>query len=82
MGTPQAISHRHLRLVSNRDVAIDASKRVMLSLGEAPPQGIPVRLQIGDEGQLPTVETTGWLPPVENLLASYATWKVTYRQLD
>lgn len=82
MGTPQTIRPRHLRLVSNHDVAIAASKRVVLCVGEAMPKGIPVTLQIGDEGQLPTVETTGWLPPVKDLLSSYADWKASYRQLD
>ncbi|MEO0807419.1 MAG: CHAT domain-containing protein [Cyanobacteria bacterium J06643_4] len=77
MGTPQTIKPCHLRLALNR-----TSKRVVLSLGEATPNGIPVTLQIGDEGQLPTVETTGWLPSVEHLLSSYAIWKATYRQLD
>ncbi|NJM95973.1 MAG: hypothetical protein HC800_01030 [Phormidesmis sp. RL_2_1] len=56
------------------------AKRVVLRLGQAEAKGIPVTLQIGDEGRLPQLETTGWLPPIERLIESQQRWQKAYAQ--
>ena len=61
--------------------ALRPGKRVVLSLGNATAQGIPVSLQIGDEGQLSDIATTGWLPVATSLVAAYEKWQQTYRQV-
>lgn len=55
-------------------------KRVVLSLGNETAEGIPVSLQIGDEGRLPEVAATGWLPVATSLVTAYEKWQRTYQQ--
>lgn len=63
-------------------VAPRPGKRVVLKLGRAEESGIPVVLQIGEEGQLPELETTGWLPRPTQLLATLDRWQNAYRQIS
>ncbi|KPQ33208.1 MAG: CHAT domain [Phormidesmis priestleyi Ana] len=55
-------------------------KRAVLKLGLPESKGIPVSLQIGNEGALPQLETTGWLPLATELLVTQAAWQQTYCQ--
>ena len=62
--------------------ALKPGKRVVLKLGQAEESGIPVVLQIGEEGQLPELETAGWLPHPTRLLATLGRWQNAYRQIS
>ncbi|HEY9845690.1 MAG TPA: CHAT domain-containing protein, partial [Candidatus Caenarcaniphilales bacterium] len=44
-------------------------------------QGFPVTLQIGEDGDRPTVEITGQLPPAPDIPQHYHTWQTAYRSL-
>lgn len=55
-----------------------SQKRAVLKLGNPDTKGIPVSLQIGNEGALPQLETTGWLPPVTELLVTQSRWQQAY----
>jgi CHASE2 domain-containing sensor protein len=44
-------------------------------------QGFAVTVQIGDEGELPAVETTGKLPPARELPQYYIHWQSSYKRL-
>lgn len=58
------------------------NKLVTLKFGNGSLEtGLSVILQIGEEGQPPTVELTGSLPPALALEQSYQRWQVAYRQL-
>ena len=57
---------------------VPPQKRAVLKLGTPVKKGIPVSLQIGNEGALPQIETTGWLPPVTQLLTTQASWQQAY----
>lgn len=59
-----------------------ADKRVVLTLGQTTEAGISVTLQIGNEGELPQLETTGWLPLPAALLTTLQSWQRAYRQLS
>ncbi|MGF1522063.1 MAG: CHASE2 domain-containing protein [Leptolyngbyaceae cyanobacterium] len=57
-------------------------KLVTLKLGNGSLEtGLAATLQIGDEGQRPTVELTGSLPPAPELQHSYQRWQAAYRRL-
>lgn len=57
-------------------------KVVVLKFGEGGfEQGFPVTLQIGEEGDRPSVEVTGKLPPDPELWQLYQRWQQTYRHL-
>ena len=57
-------------------------KLVTLKLGDGTlDTGMSATLQIGTDGQRPTVELTGFLPPAPELQQSYQRWQVAYRQL-
>lgn len=57
-------------------------KRVTLKLGgESLETGLSVILQIGKDGQQPTVELTGSLPPALELQHLLQRWQVAYRHL-
>ena len=57
-------------------------KLVTLKLGDGSLEtGLSVILQIGEDGQRPTVELTGSLPPAMELQHSYQRWQATYRRL-
>ncbi|MBW4520364.1 MAG: CHASE2 domain-containing protein [Scytolyngbya sp. HA4215-MV1] len=57
-------------------------KLVVLKLGEGSfEQGFPVSVQIGNDGDRPSVETSGKLPPNPLLARYYANWQETYRSL-
>ncbi|MFK8183955.1 MAG: CHAT domain-containing protein [Phormidesmis sp.] len=58
---------------------IQFGKRVVLSLGTAVAQGIPVTLQIGNENKIPDIAITGWLPPATRLMAAYDAWQQAYQ---
>lgn len=55
-------------------------KLVVLTLGEGDFEqwGFPVTLRIGEEGELPSTQNTGHLPPNAELVQSYISWKVIY----
>ncbi|MEO1620368.1 MAG: CHAT domain-containing protein, partial [Cyanobacteria bacterium J06632_3] len=56
-------------------------KRVVLRLGLSEAEGIPVTLQIADEGGSPQLETTGWLPSAQVLLSVHQNWQQAYQQM-
>ncbi|MBT9315867.1 CHASE2 domain-containing protein [Leptothoe spongobia] len=57
-------------------------KLVVLKLGPGSfQQGFSVTLQIGLEGERPTLELPGLLPPVSDLPGLYQQWQMAYRQL-
>jgi len=57
-------------------------KLVVLKFGEGGfDQGFAVTLQISEEGQLPSIEITGKLPPSPELPLSYNHWQASYRSL-
>ncbi|NJM96397.1 MAG: CHAT domain-containing protein [Phormidesmis sp. RL_2_1] len=58
-----------------------SGKRVVLKLGHKEALGIPVTLQLGDEGAQPQMETTGWLPSADSLLQAQQRWQMAYRQV-
>ncbi|MEO0807366.1 MAG: pentapeptide repeat-containing protein [Cyanobacteria bacterium J06643_4] len=55
-------------------------QRLVLKLGNADAKGIPVTLQIADESGSPHVDSSGWLPPVDELMAASQRWQQAYRQ--
>ncbi|MBD2103157.1 CHASE2 domain-containing protein [Leptolyngbya sp. FACHB-261] len=57
-------------------------KLVILKLGGKIEQGFSVTLQIGEEGERPTSEINGKLPPATELLLLYGQWQAAYRRLD
>ena len=58
------------------------AKLVVFKIGDGNfEQGFPVTLQIGEEGDRPSVEITGKLPPCQDLLCRYNYWQFTYRSL-
>lgn len=59
----------------------EQTKQVVLFLGHAMPQGIPVALQLGNEGEWPGISMTGWLPPIDGLITAYEQWQQTYQQI-
>lgn len=58
-----------------------AGKRVVLKLGHSEPRGIPVTLQLGNEGTPSHLETRGWLPPEGRLLTIQQHWQHAYQQI-
>ncbi|MBD2464603.1 CHASE2 domain-containing protein [Oscillatoria sp. FACHB-1407] len=57
-------------------------KVVVLKFGEGRfDEGFSVTLQIGEEGDRPSVEVTGRLPAAPDLLQTYQRWRQTYRRL-
>lgn len=56
-------------------------KRVVLKIGDASLNGLPVTLQLGDEGAPPHVETHGYLPVEDKLLTAQGNWQVAYQQM-
>ena len=57
-------------------------KLVVLKLGEGSfEQGFPVTLQIGEDGDRPSTEITGKLPPAPEIAQSYSRWATNYRHL-
>lgn len=54
-------------------------KLVVLTLGEGDfHQGFPVTLQVGEEGEMPSTQRTGHLPPNPAIIESYTNWKSIY----
>ena len=67
---------------SIHDCRCSATKRVVLKIGElATSKGLPVTLQIGNEGELPALEASGWLPSTTPLEAAQRQWQAAYQQL-
>jgi CHASE2 domain-containing sensor protein len=57
-------------------------KLVVLKLGEGRfDQEFPVTLQIGEEGDRPSVEVSGKLPAAPELLQEYCRWQYSYHRL-
>ncbi|MBE9077567.1 CHASE2 domain-containing protein [Romeria aff. gracilis LEGE 07310] len=57
-------------------------KLVTLKLGDGSLEaGLSVILQIGEDGQRPSVELTGFLPPAPELAHIYQRWQIAYRRL-
>lgn len=57
-------------------------KLVVLKLGDGSfEQGFPVTLQIGNDGDRPSLEITGKLPPALEIPQYYSKWQTTYRGL-
>lgn len=72
------------RLLSQPAVRVTVpipGKRAVLKLGQLEKMGIPVTLQLGNEGALPQLEVTGWLPAGDLLLATQQRWQIAYRQV-
>ena len=57
-------------------------KLVTLKLGDGSlASGLSVILQIGEDGQPPTIELAGSLPPAQMLQHTLQRWRIAYRQL-
>jgi len=57
-------------------------KLVVLKLGDGNfEQGFPVTLQIGEDGDRPSTEITGKLPPAPEIPQHYSCWQSAYRRL-
>lgn len=57
-------------------------KLVVLKLGDGSfEQGFPVTLQIGEDGDRPSLEIKGNLPPAPEIPQYYSTWSSAYRRL-
>jgi WD40 repeat protein len=54
-------------------------KLVVLKLDGDLEQGVRVTLEIGEEGERPSTEITGYLPRVTGLVAAIEQWQSTYR---
>ncbi|MDX2211945.1 MAG: CHASE2 domain-containing protein [Oculatellaceae cyanobacterium bins.114] len=68
--------------MTRHDGAAVVGKVVVLKFGEGRFQeGFLVTLQIGEEGDRPSVEVTGRLPAAPDLLQIYQRWQQTYRRL-
>lgn len=57
-------------------------KLVVLKLEGDLGQGVRVTLEIGAEGDRPTLEVRGYLPPQPEIIADYKLWQTTYRSLQ
>jgi CHASE2 domain-containing sensor protein len=58
-------------------------KLVVLKIGEGSFQdGLPVTLEMGDEGAFPNVGVVGKLPPAPDVLQAYSAWQQQYYSLD
>ncbi|EDX86060.1 Pentapeptide repeat protein [Synechococcus sp. PCC 7335] len=53
-------------------------KRVVLKIARQEQKGIPVTVQIGDEGATAQVEQSAWLPSANRLLESHWRWQQAY----
>lgn len=55
-------------------------KLVVLTLGEGDfeQRGFPVTVQIGEEGEPPSIQCTGHLPPNPVIVESYTSWRAIY----
>ncbi len=57
-------------------------KLVVFKLGDGNfEQGFPVTLQIGEDGDRPSIELTGKLPPAPAIPQHYSCWQSAYRRL-
>lgn len=57
-------------------------KLVIFKLGDGNfEQGFPVTLQIGEDGDRPSTEITGKLPPAPEIPQQYSCWQSAYRRL-
>ncbi|MEH2422185.1 MAG: CHASE2 domain-containing protein [Nostoc sp.] len=56
-------------------------KLVVLNLDGDLSQGVKVTLEIGAEGNRPSIEVQGYLTPKPELIADYELWRTTYRSL-
>ncbi len=61
--------------------SVSAGKRVVVKLAQSEQKGIPVTLQIGDEGAAAYLELSAWLPAANPLLESHGQWQRAYRQV-
>jgi len=58
------------------------NKLVVFKIGAGNfPDGFPVTLQIGESGQIPTIEITRFLPPNSEIPHLYQQWANSYRRL-
>ncbi|MEH2248116.1 CHASE2 domain-containing protein [Nostoc sp.] len=56
-------------------------KLVVLNLDGDLSQGVKVTLEIGAEGDRPSIEVQGYLTPKPEIIADYELWRTTYRSL-
>lgn len=64
------------------NTGLETGKLVVLKLGPGSfQQGFPVVLQLGWEGERPTLELPGKLPPAPDLPGLYQQWQAAYRQM-
>lgn len=60
-----------------------SGKLVILNLGQGDfNTGFPVTLQIGAEGERPSTQKQGYLPPAPDIVQHYIHWQSTYCDLD
>ena len=56
-------------------------KRVVIKIAQLEQKGMPVTVQIGDEGAAAQLELSAWLPTANQLLESHWQWQQAYRQV-
>jgi CHASE2 domain-containing sensor protein len=57
-------------------------KRVVLKLDGELEQGFQVTLEIGEEGKLPAIEQSGYLPPAPNIAQGVDQWRQSYQAIS